>query len=84
MERSMRTLVATGLISILGACTSEPEDTGTAPSVVDADGDGFTSRYDCNDSDPSIHPGATEICDDLDNDCDDLVDEGRQKIDDKA
>lgn len=30
---------------------------------------------DCEDSDPNINPDATEICDELDNDCDGLTDE---------
>ena len=31
---------------------------------------------DCNDVNPEISPGAAEICDDLDNDCDGVTDEG--------
>ena len=42
---------------------------------TDADGDGFDAPEDCNDFDPAINPGATEICDGIDNNCDDEVDE---------
>jgi hypothetical protein len=43
---------------------------GTALSV-DADGDGYSSGFDCDDADAAINPGAAEICGDgIDQDCD--------------
>jgi hypothetical protein len=43
--------------------------------VFDQDGDGYPVDVDCDDTDPLIYPGATEVCDDgVDNDCDELID----------
>jgi large repetitive protein len=41
----------------------------------DADGDGYAAEDDCDDNDPEVYPGATEVCDGLDNDCDGYVDD---------
>jgi hypothetical protein len=38
-------------------------------SSYDEDGDGSNACDDCDDSDPTTYPGATEICDGADNDC---------------
>jgi hypothetical protein len=43
---------------------------------VDADEDGYCQDLDCDDQDESIYPGALEICDGKDNNCDGIVDGG--------
>jgi len=51
-------------------------DCSNADACVDADHDGWTlADEDCDDHDPTVYPGAMELCDDKDNDCDELVDE---------
>ncbi len=75
-------VVGLGLGLVVG-CGDKDEgpaaaDTGGAgsgdPASVDLDGDGSFADEDCNDQVSSIYPGAPEICDGLDNDCDTLID----------
>lgn len=57
---------------------------GTGEPVSSQDGcdppDGYaTQGGDCNDDDPERHPGATEVCDGKDQNCDGRVDEGLRR-----
>jgi len=54
--------------SVVSECTA-PGAPYRPLSVLVSDGD-------CDDGDASVHPGATETCDNQDEDCDGLVDEG--------
>lgn len=44
--------------------------------TIDLDSDESDACLDCDDDNSSIHPGATEVCDGLDNDCNEQTDEG--------
>jgi hypothetical protein len=69
-----------GLVLLLAACgTPKPDSpvdtahkTGVEDSAppVDADADGFDAITDCDDTNASIHPGASDPCDGVDQDCD--------------
>ena len=60
------------LLALLSAC-----DTGSTVDLAkDADEDRYPASEDCDDKNATVFPGASEICDGLDNDCNDEIDEG--------
>lgn len=65
---SMKTSIFVSVLS-LGCHLADSGDI-----VLDQDNDGFIAQEDCNDQDAAIHPNATELCDEIDNDCDGLID----------
>jgi len=42
----------------------------------DLDGDGYNSDVDCDDNNPDIYPGAPELCNNVDDNCNGSIDEG--------
>ena len=58
----------------LAGCAADGGKNDLTPGT-DLDSDGFLSPEDCNDTDASIFPGASERCNTVDDDCDGTVDE---------
>ena len=67
-------LITLFFATALVACTEKETETETENTVIDADGDGVAEADDCDDSNADINPQAEEICDGLDNNCDDEID----------
>ncbi len=77
-------LIPFSLLAVLVGCDGavdpnkdvEPGDSGKPVDAPDEDGDGWlTSEGDCDDNNADVNPGAAEICDGIDNNCNDTIDE---------
>jgi len=79
-------------LPLLGACMLPPSgdlydgiEPGEMPPdgsiEVDGDGDGVQLIDDCDDDDPTRFPGAEELCDGIDNDCDNAVGDEEADLD---
>jgi hypothetical protein len=67
---------------VAGKCIAYGNGCGTCVPACDTDNDGYCKvasggrAADCASDDPNRYPGATEICNGIDDDCDNHVDEG--------
>ena len=74
------TLISPVVFLALSACNGAATDANTSPIdtgyiYIDVDGDGSPADEDCDDNNPLRSPEKVEQCDNIDNDCDDIVDE---------
>ncbi|MDO9280456.1 MAG: MopE-related protein, partial [Pseudomonadota bacterium] len=76
--RPLSLVVAIGLF--VAACADTSGDDTSVPvddtsTDDDLDGDGVAAPDDCDDADAGVFPGATELCNGVDDDCDNETDE---------
>ncbi|MFK7930235.1 MAG: putative metal-binding motif-containing protein [Myxococcota bacterium] len=73
----MRALPVAFLLALFTACGGGDDD--EIVEDLDQDGDGVVGSLDCDDTDSSTFPGAPEVCDGIDNNCDGTADEELQR-----
>jgi len=72
-----------GVLTLLwdGGSAEVQLNASVAGVIVDLDRDGVSSDSDCDDGDPSVRPGAEEVCDGKDTDCDGILPDEEADLD---
>ena len=92
VARELHTVLWTGRFAIIWGGVANPQLNSNnflnvggrlfLDTIYDDDGDGYSEcDGDCDDTQVSVHPGAAEICDGLDNNCNGQIDEDATGID---
>jgi hypothetical protein len=71
-------LLALLLTGCPGPEDPKPGDTAGDTAVLPDESGGFVPSNDCDEQDAAINPGAEELCDGIDNNCNDVIDEDVQ------
>ncbi len=56
----------------------DDNDCNSYPACIDNDGDGYSATVDCDDTNANVNPGAIEVCNGLDDDCDPASSDGSE------
>ena len=73
--------LSTGTIGYLDGDEDGYGDAIATVTACDLPSGYLTDASDCNDTDAAVHPGAAEICNDIDDDCDVLIDDADSDVD---
>lgn len=75
-DAASSSIITNAIDNTFASCLNACGTTDPCAGIGDADGDGYCADIDCYDNIANAYPGAPEICDNIDNDCDGQVDEG--------
>ena len=67
----MGVLTSAVVLLLSAGCNGVKHDTGP----FDSDGDSWRASMDCDDDNAAVNPAAIEVCDGIDNNCDEAIDE---------